>query len=62
MKNENEPGGDCGVDAYTGELIEWLSVRRLAYIDQLQADGLIARMQLWTNELRWVGGSRLKIS
>lgn len=41
LKNENEPGGDCGVDVYTTDLIAWLTPSRMAYIDELASDGLI---------------------
>ena len=41
LKNNNEPGGDCGVSDYTGDLIEWLTPARMAYIDELQNEELI---------------------
>lgn len=41
LKNNNEPGGDCGVDVYTSDLISWLTPSRMAYIDELQCEELI---------------------
>lgn len=41
LKNNNQPGGDCGVSDYTGDLIEWLTPARMAYIDELQNEELI---------------------
>lgn len=41
LKNNNEPGGGCGVDAYTSDLINWLTPSRMAYIDALRCEGLI---------------------
>jgi hypothetical protein len=41
LKNNNEPGGDCGVDCYTSDLIKWLTPSRMAYIDELQSEELI---------------------
>jgi len=41
LKNNNEPGGGCGVDDYTADLISWLTPSRMAYIDELQCEELI---------------------
>ena len=41
LKNNNQPGGDCGVDTYTSDLINWLTPARMAYIDSLRCEGLI---------------------
>lgn len=41
LKHGNKPGGDCGVDDYTSDLIKWLTPSRMSYIDQLQDEGMI---------------------
>lgn len=41
LKNDNKPGGDCGVDTYTTDLIKWLTPSRMAYIDELQSEEMI---------------------
>ena len=41
LKQSNEPGGDCGVDDYTSDLIKWLTPSRMAYIDELQSEEII---------------------
>jgi len=41
LKQSNEPGGDCGVDTYTSDLIKWLTPSRMAYIDELQSEEII---------------------
>ena len=43
LKNNNEPGGGCGVDTCTADLISWLTPSRMAYIDELQYEELIRR-------------------
>lgn len=41
LKNNNEPGGGCGVDNCISDLIAWLTPSRMAYIDELQCEKLI---------------------
>ena len=41
LKHNNKPGGDCGVDDYTSDLIKWLTPSRMAYIDELQSEEMI---------------------
>ena len=41
LKNRNGVDGDVGVDQYNSDLINWLTIDRLAFIEECKNEGLI---------------------
>ena len=53
IKNGDEVDGSIGVDVYNSELIDWLSLSRLAFIEECKDEGLFDVTASITDQIGW---------